>query len=175
MASQFSANLDNHDAKQYNTQASFVYSDKFTSAIFQLLDAKPGERIIDLGCGTGELTKRIKEQVGEQGEVVGVDSSQDMVSRGLMPSDPCHMATELKCAFQLDKAGKIPGITWFAGDIQKIPETFDPSLKGSFDAVFTSAVLHWCKDDPEGVVRGINWLLKPGGRVAYEFGGYGNV
>ena len=77
---------------------------------------------------------------------------------------------------QLDKAAKsTTGINYLRGDIQKIPKTFESSLKGSFDAVFTSAVLHWCKDDPEGVVEGINWLLKPGGRVAFEFGGYSNV
>ena len=60
-------------------------------------------------------------------------------------------------------------------DVQYIPTTVDPSLKGTFDAVFTSATLHWAKADPAGVVDGIKWLLKPGGRVAFEFGGFGNA
>ena len=59
--------------------------------------------------------------------------------------------------------------------MQYIPTTVDPSLKGTFDAVFTSATLHWAKADPAGVVDGIKWLLKPGGRVAFEFGGFGNA
>ena len=64
---------------------------------------------------------------------------------------------------------------YIQADIQKLPTTLDPALKGTFDAVFTSAVLHWTKDDPAGVVEGIKWLLKPGGRVAFEFGGFGNT
>lgn len=59
-------------------------------------------------------------------------------------------------------------------DIQNLPILLDSSLRGTFDAVFTSATLHWCKRDPAGVVEGIKWLLKPGGRVAFEFGGFGN-
>ena len=77
--SSYAANQTNHQATQYNSEASFVYSDKNTAAVLQLLDAKPGERIIDLGCGTGELTQVIQVIVGETGDVYGVDSSQDMV------------------------------------------------------------------------------------------------
>ncbi|ORX35448.1 S-adenosyl-L-methionine-dependent methyltransferase [Kockovaella imperatae] len=151
--SNYSSSLSNHAAKQYTSQASFVYSKNYTAAIWDLLNPKEGEKIIDLGCGTGENTKRIKDAVGERGEVYGIDSSQDM----------------------LDKAGKDSSdVKWVQCDIQKISETLDPSLEGTFDAVFTSAVLHWCKDDPESVIRGISWLLKPGGRIAFEFGGFGN-
>lgn len=46
---------------------------------------------------------------------------------------------------------------------------------GKFDAVFTSATLHWCKEDPFGVLVGMTRLLKPGGRIAFEFGGFGNM
>ena len=65
-------------------------------------------------------------------------------------------------------------VTWHQADIQNLPILLDSSLRGTFDAVFTSATLHWCKRDPAGVVEGIKWLLKPGGRVAFEFGGFGN-
>jgi SAM-dependent methyltransferase len=47
--------------------------------------------------------------------------------------------------------------------------------KHSFDKIFTSATLHWCKADPGGVVESVKWLLKPGGIFVYEFGGYGNA
>jgi ubiquinone/menaquinone biosynthesis C-methylase UbiE len=45
-----------------------------------LLTAQPGEVIVDLGCGTGELTARLCVAVGSSGRVVGIDSSQKMVS-----------------------------------------------------------------------------------------------
>jgi ubiquinone/menaquinone biosynthesis C-methylase UbiE len=79
MSGDYAANLTNHNPTVYNTNASFVYSAKFTNAVLGLLDAKPGEKIIDLGCGTGELTRQLKEAVGKEGVVVGVDSSDAMV------------------------------------------------------------------------------------------------
>ena len=77
--SRHAASLTNHNAATYNKNASFVYSAKYTAAVLDLLDAKPGERIVDLGCGTGELTLQIAEKVGADGSVVGLDSSADMV------------------------------------------------------------------------------------------------
>jgi ubiquinone/menaquinone biosynthesis C-methylase UbiE len=68
--------LSNH-----NTHADFVYSAAYTAPVLSLLDAKPGEKIIDLGCGTGELTEQISKIVGPEGTVVGLDSSESMVSQ----------------------------------------------------------------------------------------------
>jgi ubiquinone/menaquinone biosynthesis C-methylase UbiE len=75
-------------AAKYNQTASFVYSDAFTAPVLELLSAKPGERIIDIGCGSGEVTLAIKKVVdaAEGGHVIGIDASQSMVSRS--PHDP---------------------------------------------------------------------------------------
>lgn len=80
MSNSYAANLTNHNPTVYSTNASFVYSAKYTQAVLGLLDAKPGDRIVDLGCGTGELTRGIAGVVGEKGRVVGIDSSESMVS-----------------------------------------------------------------------------------------------
>ena len=69
-------------ASQYNTTASFVYSAAFTAPILDLLNAQPGERILDIGCGSGEVTlvlQKIVEQKKE-GMVVGTDFSESMVT-----------------------------------------------------------------------------------------------
>ncbi|RXK37359.1 hypothetical protein M231_05346 [Tremella mesenterica] len=145
--------LENHKSKTYETHASFVYSVQNTSPVLSLLNAQPGERIIDLGCGTGHLTELIKDQVGE-GEVIGVDSSTSMLEKARSKSSK---------------------ITYIQADIQSLPSILDASYRGTFDAVFTSATLHWCKDDPLGVLKSVEWLLKPGGRMAFEFGGFGNT
>lgn len=62
-------------------------------------------------------------------------------------------------------------------DIQALDDKFVSRLvadHGLFDKVFSNAVLHWCKQDPVGAVRGVNKVLKPGGIFAAEFGGWGN-
>jgi len=60
-------------------------------------------------------------------------------------------------------------------DIQALefPERFyNPDIK--FDAVFSNAALHWCKRDPAGVLESAKKVLKPGGRLVVEMGGFMN-
>jgi SAM-dependent methyltransferase len=79
---------------------------------------------------------------------------------------------------QLDKAKSVIGnesVTFCQGDIQSIVHTADRTLQGKFDAVFSSATFHWCKSNPGGVIDGAKWLLKPGGRLVFEMGGFGNT
>ena len=89
MSGPYAANLTNHNPTVYSTNASFVYSAKYTQAVLALLDPKPGDRIVDLGCGTGEITRYIASVVGPEGSVVGVDSSESMVSPH-SPPPSCH-------------------------------------------------------------------------------------
>ena len=72
---------DGWSAEAYNRNASFVYSNAYTAAVLSLLDAKPGDRIVDFGCGSGELTVQIEKVATRQqgGVVVGVDGSGNMV------------------------------------------------------------------------------------------------
>lgn len=76
------ANQTAHDPTKYNRNASFVYSDAYTSAVVQLLGAQKGERILDVGCGSGELTDRLVDLVGEEGQIWGTDSNSKMVGEG---------------------------------------------------------------------------------------------
>ena len=102
------------DAGLYDDKHSFVW--KLAAGVLELLDAKPGERILDLGCGTGHLTSRIVE-AGAQ--VVGVDRSPEMI----------RQAKE-----------KYPALRFEVMDAREI------ALDGNFDAVFSNATLHWIKE-----------------------------
>ena len=66
-------------AAEYRTVASYVYAPEATAPILQSLGARPGDRVLDLGCGSGEVTAEIAGMVNPDGMVVGVDSSEDMV------------------------------------------------------------------------------------------------
>jgi len=61
--------------EDYRTGADFVPI--FGKPVIELLDPKPGEKILDLGCGNGVLTKEIADMGCS---VIGVDSNPDMVS-----------------------------------------------------------------------------------------------
>ncbi|KAJ7808860.1 S-adenosyl-L-methionine-dependent methyltransferase [Mycena olivaceomarginata] len=142
-------------ASLYNKSAAFVYSPAFTAPVLELLSAQPGERIIDLGCGSGEVTVVIDEIVKKApgGLVVAVDYSESMIAKAKEAG--------------LDHA--------FVSDIQKLDipisafNNSDADFK--FDAAFSNATFHWCKSDPAGVLEGIRKILKPGGRLAVEMGG----
>lgn len=66
-------------AAEYRTVASYVYAPEATAPILQSLGASAGDKILDLGCGSGEVTAEIASLVRPDGIVVGVDSSEDMV------------------------------------------------------------------------------------------------
>ena len=101
------------NSKLYEAKHAFVW--KAADSLLELLDARPGERILDLGCGTGHLT----EQIAAAGaSVVGLDHSQTM----------------------LDQArATFPQLRFEQGDAR------DFSFDQPFDAVFSNATLHWVK------------------------------
>jgi trans-aconitate methyltransferase len=74
----------------------------------------------------------------------------------------------------LAKVSSADNITFLAPtDAQSYRATSEHARQ--YDAVFSNAVLHWCKRDPGGVLEGIKDLLKPGGRIAIEMGGHMNM
>src|ERR1700741_4730506 len=101
-------------ATDYAKNAAFV--PRLGDAVLQLLDPKPGELILDVGCGDGALTQRIAE-AGARG--IGLDSSPDMV-----------------------EAARARGLDVFVADA----EDMDLARFGQFDAVFSNAALHWMLD-----------------------------
>ena len=114
----------------------------------RLLAPKPGELILDVGCGDGTLTARIAE-IGAR--VIGLDSSPEMV-----------------------EAARARGIDAFVADAEALDLEVQSERFGQFDAVFSNAALHWMLD-PDAVATGIFASLKAGGRFAGEMGGYGNL
>jgi len=134
------ADAQTWDAKDYAHNARFVAD--LAGEVVAWLDPKPGERILDVGCGDGALTQKLVES-GCQ--VVGIDTSDSLLA-----------------------AAKARGLDARKADVREL--AFDRE----FDAIFSNAVLHWVRE-PEKAARSMRKALKPGGRLAVEFGGFGNV
>jgi trans-aconitate methyltransferase len=99
------------DPALYDRRAAFV--SQAATVLIDWLEPRPGEAILDLGCGTGELATAI---AARGARVVGLDSSAEMIA----------VARE-----------RAPALDWLIGDGEAL--AFD----GAFDAVFSNAALHW--------------------------------
>jgi trans-aconitate methyltransferase len=95
----------------YEAKHDFVW--KLGQGALDLLNPQPGERILDLGCGTGHLTSCIAES-GAQ--VLGVDASLDMIGQARQ---------------------NFPKLTFSLQDAAAL------TYQDEFDAVFSNAALHW--------------------------------
>lgn len=132
------------NAELYDQKHGFVF--KYGENVLDLLEPKPGENILDLGCGSGYLTNEIRIQGAV---VLGVDSSAEMIEKA-----------KQKC----------PETDFRVADATNL------GFDASFNAVFSNAVLHWIKaaDQPK-MLDAVFTALKPGGRFVAEMGGKGNV
>lgn len=136
------------DAQLYDTQHAIIT--RYGEALVDLLNPQAGERVLDLGCGTGHLTAQIAEK-GAQ--VIGLDKSESMIETA-------------RAAY--------PNIEFMVGDAADF--AFDQPFDAGriFDAVFSNAALHWVLD-AAGVARSVYHALKPNGRFIAEMGGKTNI
>lgn len=139
---------DPWSADGYVHHASFV--PKLGNIILGQLAAQPHEHILDFGCGDGALTRELASRCKS---VVGIDASEDMI----------RLAKETST-----------GIDYYAVDGHYLQPWFDETQgQRPFDAVFSNATLHWLKQ-PVKAIQGIHHVLKAGGRLVAELGGFMN-
>jgi trans-aconitate methyltransferase len=134
------------NAERYDQKLGFVSS--LGKGVLDWLRPKIGERILDLGCGTGDLAWEI---AGTGATVSGLDSSSAMITAA---------------------CSKYPALSFHHGYAENFAET--TLVDERYHAIFSNAALHWVKD-ASAVIRQLAIALVPGGRFAAEFGGNGNV
>lgn len=102
-----------------------------------------GERLLDVGCGLGEAALALAQDLGESGEVVGVDISESMlrVARSNAGSVGCRVRFTVGDACSLDE-----------------PD-------GAFDVARSERTLQWLAD-PAAAVREMVRVVRPGGRIS---------
>ena len=113
--------------------------------VVALADPQPGERVLDVACGTGVVARLAAQRVGPAGRVTGLDLNAGMlaVAASITISDP---------------SGSAP-ITW-----QEASATSMPLPDGAFDVVYCQLGLQFFPDRA-AALREMYRVLVPGGRV----------
>ena len=121
-------------------------SEAFTgvsASLVVLSEAKPGETILELGCGGGLDTVLLTERVGPQGQVIGVDCASPMLARA---------RTNLQ---QLGHTN----VTFFS-----VPAEHLPLADNSVDCVVSNGIFN-LSADKDAIFAEVRRVLKPGGRT----------
>ncbi len=102
------------DAQRYQARHSYVFA--YGESLIEMLEPRAGERILDLGCGSGQLTARIAESGAD---VMGLDRSEEMIAEARRNFPPLKFV---------------------------VADAADFALETTVDAVFSNAALHWVKN-----------------------------
>lgn len=124
-----------------------IYDELFVPALFAQWGPRvagaaaigPGQRVLDVGCGTGVLARAAAERVGPQGLVVGLDPNAQMLAVARR---------------------KPSGVVWQSGAAEALP--FDDA---SFDAVVSQFALMFVESTSVAIAEMLR-VLRPGGRLA---------
>lgn len=102
---------------------------------------KKGMRVLDVGCGTGAISKGIAEKVGVDGNVLGIDNTEAFINSGK------------------DTYRDVPNLQLMHADL------FQFQTEEKFDLVVAARVLQWL-NNPKDAVRKLASFLKPGGYLS---------
>jgi ubiquinone/menaquinone biosynthesis C-methylase UbiE len=116
-----------------------------TERLFRMAGIGPGQRVLDLGSGAGDVSMLLAKLVGPSGEVVGVERDPHSIARATARVAAAGLAN---VSFTQSDASQIP-----AG------KPFDAAV-GRFILMFVP--------DPVAVVRSLSGLVRPGGVIAFQ-------
>eukprot|EP00117_Sycon_ciliatum_P047829 scpid103397/ scgid34123/ Malonyl-CoA O-methyltransferase BioC; Biotin synthesis protein BioC len=134
-------------AKLYDENSAFQ-TRQGAILIDEYLRPKEGNRILDLGCGTGALAAHIGLKVGAQGKVVAVDPNVGRIQVASSNVQPHHK-----------------NIKFIAGTVS------DAVQLGPYDGIFCNFVLHWVPDESIAkALHGVLDCLKPGKTMCAHIG-----
>jgi ubiquinone/menaquinone biosynthesis C-methylase UbiE len=128
---------------QRDGEANKIFDDRSLTNDYRNLISilKPGLKVLDVGCGTGSISKDIANIVGENGKVTGIDNTVSFILSG-------------KESYQ-----NIPNLELIHVDL------FDFNPEDKFDLIVSARTLQWLSNPKEALVK-MKSLLKPNGQVS---------
>lgn len=112
---------------------------------FSLRDIQPGEKVVDAGSGSGFDCFVAASLVGDQGQVIGLDMTEEMLSKSRASAEQLQLAnTEFREGLLEDM----------------------PIEDGWADVVISNGVINLCTNK-QGVLAEINRVLRPGGYLQF--------
>jgi ubiquinone/menaquinone biosynthesis C-methylase UbiE len=137
--------LGSTDAEQERLIRQAAILDPFTERLFRDAGIGPGQRVLDIGSGMGDVAMLASRLVGRSGEVVGVERDASMIAK----------------ARARVAAGGLGNVTFIEADISSVA-TAEP-----FDAVVGRFILQFLPD-PAEVLRSLSLVARPGGVLAFQ-------
>jgi trans-aconitate 2-methyltransferase len=114
--------------------------------LLSLIRPAPGMCVVDLGCGTGKLTRVMHERLHAR-DTVGIDRSESMLSGAR-------------------RDAKDPGLRFEVGSIESFADrTLEPRERP--ELIFSNAALHWVRDH-ERLLPKLTRMLPAGGQLAFQ-------
>ena len=137
---QFGSGIGEEEVARLELQGSVLAP--ATRMIFAEAGIRPGMRVLDLGCGAGDVAFVAAGLVGPEGLVVGVDRSAEALARARLRAEQRGLAQ----------------VRFVQGDLD------EPAPGGPYDAIVERLVL-WTVPDPAALLRRQATVLRPGGLV----------
>lgn len=140
---------DTWDPRQYDK-----FEREREQPFYDLLDlVRPtvGMRVVDLGCGTGKLTRVLHQRLDAR-ETVGLDRSRSMLA-----------AASASASASASAPLAAVGLCFEVGTI----EAFVTGSSSPWDVIFSNAALHWV-DDHGRLIEQLAAKLAPGGQLAFQ-------
>ncbi|XP_028396808.1 uncharacterized protein LOC114520684 [Dendronephthya gigantea] len=136
-----------HNAEIYSKINDFQL--EFGENLATTTGIKPGDKVLDMGCGTGELTSFLAERVGKEGQVVGVDPDVERISVAIQK----HSGTHENLIFK-------------NGDCSS---QFPHYNEQYYDIYFSNFVFQWLSaEEKKTFAQSAFKCLKPGGKIAIQ-------